>query len=136
MMCSTRIDELKVASERAEMVPIEDSAKRTMLEVHLQQAFNELENSKIALQQCIDYRIVQHNKLNDLEKAANATLTPPPPAEDRVMAAARLRPATRSSGKRADSIISASRQMCSRRHSCCLPFFMRHLDSSSRINRG
>ena len=92
LMCSTRIDELKVARERAEIVPMEDSAKRTMLEIRLQQAFNELENTKIALQQCIDYRIVQHNKLNDLEKAANATLTPPPPAEDRVMAAARLRP--------------------------------------------
>lgn len=92
LMCCARIEELKAARKQAEIVPIEDSAKRTMLEVRLQQAFNELENSKIALQQCIDYRIVQHNKLNDLEKAANATLTPPPPSEDRVMAAARLRP--------------------------------------------
>lgn len=92
LMCYSRIDELKVAREGAEIASDEVIARRAVLDEMVQRAFSELENSKIALQQCIDYRTIQHNKLNDLEKAANATLTPPPPPEDRVMAAARLRP--------------------------------------------
>lgn len=92
LVCSARIDELKVARERVETLPTEVSAKRAMLEMSVQQAFRELEDAKTVLSQCLDFRKVQYAKLNDLEKAANDTITPPPPQEDRVEAAAKLKP--------------------------------------------
>lgn len=92
LMCSTRTDELKVARERVESVPLDVSAKRAMLEMSVQQAFRELDDAKTVLNQCLDFRKVQYAKLNDLEKAANDTITPPPPQEDRVEAAAKLKP--------------------------------------------
>ena len=92
LMCSTRIDELKVASERAEIVPLDVSTKRTMLEMGVQRAFRELEDARIVLSQCLDFRKIQYNRLNDLQRAANETVTPPPPQEDRVEAAAKLKP--------------------------------------------
>lgn len=92
LVCSALVDELKVARERVETVPIDVSAKRTMLEMSVQRAFGELDDAKTVLRQCLDFRKVQYAKLNDLERAANDTITPPPPQEDRVEAAANLKP--------------------------------------------
>ncbi len=92
LMCSVRFEELKVARERAEIMPIDVSTKRTMLEMEVQRAFMELEDAKMVLRQCLDFRKTQYNKLNDLQRAANETVTPPPPQEDRVEAAAKLKP--------------------------------------------
>lgn len=89
---SARIDDLKAARERVESVPMEVAAKRMMLEMSVRQAFRELEDAKTVLDKCLDFRNVQYAKLNDLEKAANDTITPPPPQEDRVEAAAKLKP--------------------------------------------
>lgn len=92
LMCAACIDELKAARKRAEIPTAADAARRTMLEMSVQRAFRELEDAKSVLDQCLDFRQIQYNRLNDLQRAANATVTPPPPQEDRVDAAAKLKP--------------------------------------------
>lgn len=92
LVCSARLDELKAARERADTAPADVAGQRALLELAVRLAFRELEDAKSVLRQCLDVRRIQYNRLNDLQRAANETVTPPPPPEDRVEAAARLRP--------------------------------------------
>lgn len=92
LLCSARLTELKAARERAETIPADVAAQRARLESEVQRAFRELDDAKTVLVRCLHFRRILYNRLNDLQRAANATVTPPPPPEDRVEAAARLRP--------------------------------------------
>ena len=72
--------------------PIKVSTQKTLMEQDVYRALRDLEDAQDELKQLKVHRQAQHAKLNELEKSANATETPPPPPEDRVQAAVHLRP--------------------------------------------
>lgn len=72
--------------------PIKVATQKMLMEQTVQCALRDLEDAQDELAQLKVHRQSQHAKLNELEKSANETETPPPPPEDRVEAAVHLRP--------------------------------------------
>lgn len=91
LLTDSIVNDLIKAQAKAEELPIEVSAKKTLLERDVQDSYREYDDAQSVLAQCVAYRKRLHARLNELEKTASQALTPPPP-EDRVIAAMSLRP--------------------------------------------